>query len=110
MKKVILADGTIISNCTDSTTTNEIYVLRESYGDAGAVRDLFNQTNASLIKVEDENGDLLTKNANLVLLEDVSISPVDGGYVCLIKTRVKTEMEIMKDEIAELQEAIIIGE
>ena len=107
MKKVILKDGTQINNCTDSTTTNEIYALRESYEQAGAVRDLFTAENASVIEVQDSEGEVITRNANLVLIDGATINPSDDGFVCVIKTRVKTETEIMKDEIAELQEAVI---
>ena len=109
MKKIILADSTIITNCTDSTTSNEIYALRSTYGEAGAVRDLFTAENSKVITVTDENDTVITKGTNLVLLDGATITPADDGYVCQIKTRVKTETEIMKDEIAELQEAIIEG-
>lgn len=109
MKKVILADGTIIDNCTDSTTSNEIYALRSSYETAGAVRDLFTTTNSKTIEVQDEEGKIVTKGADLVLLDGCTITTTDDGYVCQIRTRIKTETEIMQDQIAELQEAVIEG-
>lgn len=109
MKKVILTDGTIINNCTDSTTSNEIYALKDSYGDAGAVRDLFTTKNSSTIVVKDENDDIVAKGINLVLMNGATIIPENDKFICIIKTRIKTETEIMKDEIAELQEVVIGG-
>lgn len=109
MKKVVLKDGTVIENCTDSTTSNEIYALRKSYEEAGAVRDCFTSENSKTITVKSENDEVITVGADLVLLDGCSINPTEGGYVCAIKTRVKSEMEKMKDEIAELQEIVIEG-
>ena len=109
MMKVLLADGTIINNCTNSTTSNEIYALRESYGEAGAVRDLFTKENSNVITVKNDTGEVVTKGANLILLDGCEITVAEDGFVCGIKARTKTETEIMKEEIAELQEAIIEG-
>lgn len=107
MKKVILANGTEITNCTDSTTSNEIYVLRDTYALAGAVRDLFTAENAKTIVVKDENDVTITVGADLVLIDGAELSSAVGGVICAIKTRVKSEVEKMQDEIAELQELVI---
>lgn len=109
MKKIILADGTIIQNCTDSTTSNEIYALRNTYGEAGAVRDSFTAENSTTITVENENDEIETVGADLILLDGATLTKTDDGFVCQIRTRVKTEVEKMQDQIAELQEVIIEG-
>lgn len=107
MKYVILADSTRIDNCTDSTTSNEIFAVRNSYEEAGAVRDLFTDENSTVIYVYDSNDQLVTKGSNLVLISGASITEQNGKFICAITTRVKTEMETIKDEITELQEAIL---
>ena len=109
MKKVILSDGTTITNCTDSTTSNEIYALRETYEQAGAVRDLFTEENAKTITVKDENDITVTVGADLVLISGGELIENPDGIVCCVKTRVKSNMEKMQDEIAELQEIVIEG-
>lgn len=107
MKYVVLADNTRIVNCTDSTTSNEIFAVRESYLEAGSVRDLFTDENATVISVYDSEDKLVTKGSNLVLIPGATITEQDGKFICEIKTRVKTEMETIKDEISELQEAVL---
>ena len=108
MKYIILSDGTRINNCNDSTTSNSIFAVRDSYGAAGAVRDQFTKTNSSVIKVYDEADDKeVTFGADLVLEDGCKISFVDGTYVCEITTRQKTEMEVIKDEITEIQDYLI---
>lgn len=108
MKYVILADNTRIDNCNDSTTSNSVFAIRDNYGDAGDVRDLFTAENATVIKVFNENDEEVTKGVDLVLLPGVKLTESeDGKIICEIDTRIKTEMEKIQDEIAELQEAII---
>lgn len=107
MRKVILADGTLIPNCTDSTTSNEIFALRNTYEEAGAVRDLFTPDNSLRIEVKNENDETVVLGTDLILLEGATLSSTGTGVICTITTRVKTELEKMQDEISELQEVII---
>ena len=110
MLKVILADGTVIENCTESTTANEIFVLRDTYEAAAAVRDLFTNENTKIIKVQDSDGQIISVNVDLILIEGARlIEEKERGIICVITTRFKTEMEKMQDQIAELQEVIIEG-
>lgn len=107
MKKVVLKDGTEIFNCLDSTTSNEIVFARTTYAEAGAVFDLVNDVNASSIQVFDEEDKLITKGADLILLHNFTLDKKDDDIIGTFKTRVKTSMEKMQDEIVELQEAVI---
>lgn len=107
MKYVILADGTRIDNCNDSTTVNSIFAVRDSYGNAAAVRDLFSSANAKNITVYDEEDKVVTSGADLVLVDGVSVAPGNSGFVAEITTRVKSHDEIIEDQIAELQEAVL---
>ena len=107
MKYVILADNTRINGCTDSTTSNAIYAERDSYEQAGAVRDLFTAENAAVIRVFNSDDTEAVAGANLVLLDGCKISAVSGKYVVEINTRYKTDTEVLTEEVAELQEAVL---
>lgn len=109
MKKVVLKDGTEIVNCTDSTTSNEIYALRSTFAEAGAVLDKVTPENASCVKVYDADGNLITEGSDLVFVDRFSIRKVDNGVEVAFFTRVKTEMEVVHDEISELQEVVLEG-
>lgn len=107
MKYVILTDGTQIDNCTDSTTSQNIVVLRDTYALAGAVRDLFTDDNTSVIEVYEEDGTTSVIGSNLVLVSGCTISETTDGYTCVITLRGKTNEEKMQEEIAELQEIVL---
>lgn len=107
MKYVILADNTRIDNCSDSTTSNEIFAVRNSYEEAGAVRDLFTDENSIVVCVYDEQDQLVTKGSNLVLVSGAVIEEQNDKFICAITTRGKSEIETIKDEITELQEAVL---
>ena len=109
MRKVILKDGTIITGCTDSTTVDRVFALRGTYTEAGAVLDLITPENASVIKVYDENDQLITSGGDLILLPDIRSEKTDDGVIVSFGVRRKTEIEVMKDEISELQD-VVIGE
>lgn len=110
MKYVILADGTRIEGCTYSTNPENITVQRDSFGEAGAVRDLFTDSNSSVIKVyDDETEAAPIVGTNLVLLPGAELVSDGGYFFCMIKLRVKTKDELINEQIAELQEAIIEG-
>ncbi len=109
MKYVILRDRTRIDNCNDSTTSNSIFAVRDSYEAAGAVRDLFNPENSSVIRVYNEDGTESVVGSDLVLQAGCRITEDGDKFVCEITTRVKTAEEKMQDEIAELQE-VVLGE
>ena len=107
MKYVVLADGTRIDNCNDSTTPNEIYVIRETYGEAAAVRDLFTAENASVIRVYNSNDILDSVGSDLVLEDRANLFPSVEGIICNIIVRAKTNEEKMQDEIRELQDVVL---
>lgn len=107
MKTIFLTDGTTIGNCIDSSSPNDIFALRNTYEEAGAVRDLFTDENSGAVRVVDDvTGEEETKG-NLLLLPGCDLILSADGILCEIHLRSKTEIEILSDEVAELQEAII---
>ena len=107
MKYVILADGTRIDNCIDSTTSNDIFAFGSTASMAASVLDVVTEENAAIIEVYDASGALTAKGTNLVLLPGGDINKAEDGFICHFRTRQKTHDEIVDDEIAELQEAIL---
>lgn len=108
MKYVILLDGTRINDCNDSTTSNSIFAVRDTYEEAGAVRDLFNINNAKAIKVFEEGTDAeVAFGSDLVLIPGCTITEDGEKFVCEITTRIKTEVEKLQDQINELQDVVI---
>ena len=107
MKIVVLTDGTRIEGCSDSTTVNSVLAVRETYEAAGAVRDLFTDENSGAIRILNSDGTEYTTGSGLKLLDDAALRATVDGVICEISLRNKTEIEILQDQIAELQEAII---
>lgn len=108
MKKVMLADGVVIDNCTDATTPVNIFAVRDTYADAAAIRDIFKDENTKVIQVSDEDGTGIVRESNLVLENGIAVQEIENGkkQVTII-LRHKTDVEIMRDEIMELQEVIL---
>ena len=114
MRYVLLADNTRIDGCNDSTTSNSIFAVRDTYEDAGAVRDLFTSENAQVIRVfapaEEEGGEdvEMVVGSNLVLLDGAKLTKnADGKFVCEIDTRVKTEMELINDRLTDVEDIVV---
>lgn len=107
MKTIFLTDGTTIGDCIDTSSPNDIFVLRETYAAAGAVRDLFTEENTGAIKIVDDVTGEEMSGGNLKLLPGANLMNSADGILCEIHLRTKSELEIMRDEISELQEAII---
>ena len=107
MKSVLLTDGTRIINCSEATTSDSIYIVRDSYEAVGAIRDLFTDNNTNVIIVYDENEQEVNKGIDLILLHGSNIIENEDSIICEVKLRTKTEIEKMQDQITELQEAVI---
>lgn len=102
-----LTDGTIINNCAEGTTSDTIIHTGETYADAVSILNDMTEDNSSSIRVYNENDEEVASGGNLVLNDTATVGTEDGAKVCVVTLRHKTNEEIMQDEIAELQEAII---
>lgn len=107
MRHIILSDNTRIDNCSNSATAHNIVAIRDTYEEAGAVMDLFTSENSETIKVYDENDTLVETGINLKLLDNVTIMKSNDKIQIEILLHDKTEIELLQDQIAELQEAVI---
>lgn len=109
MRYVILGDGTRIDNCSNSTTSHSILALRDTYANAGAVRDIITQEAAEVVKVFNEDDTVVETGTNLKLVDGANLIVSGEDIICEITLADKTEIEILQDQIAELQEVIIGG-
>lgn len=109
MRSVILADDTRIDNISDSSSADAILAIRENYGEAGAVRDLFTAENSTSFKILDEKGEEVVVAGEVVLLDGAQLYPTEGGVIAQINFRPKTDVEILQDEVKELQDVVIEG-
>ena len=109
MRYVVLADGTRINNCSASTTSHAILALRDTYEEAGAVRDLVTDEGAETVVVYNDDETVVETGTNLKLVDGANLLPSGDKILCEISFRDKTEIEILQDQIAELQE-VVIGE
>lgn len=109
MYYVLLADGTRIDNCTENTTSNEIYAVRDSFAAAAAVMDLFTKENCRTVQVFNERDELVTMGTDLSLNPGMDIHHEEDApdYIACVTLRNKSEMEVLQDQIAELQDAVI---
>lgn len=103
----LLKDNTKIENVSGSSSIYSIVAIRPTYGEAGAVRDLFTDENTSVIRLYNDDDTEVASGAGCILLDGASLTPTAGGVLCEIHLRAKTEMELMHDEITELQDVVL---
>lgn len=109
MRAVILADGTRIENISDSSSVDAILAIRENYEKAGAVRDIFTTENSTSFEIVDEEGQQIAVASEVVLGDGAQLYSTEGGVICQVNFRPKTDVEILQDEVKELQDVVIEG-
>jgi len=106
---VILNDGTRINNCVPGTTSDCIIHSGETYAAAAEIMDVITSENAISVRVYEDNNTESAYSGNLVLLPGGTMADAGEYKTCTVSLRHKTDIEIMKDEIAELQDVVIDG-
>lgn len=106
---VILNDGTRITNCADGTTSDHIVHKGATYAEAAQLMDVITPEKAVSVRVFTDEDVETTFGGNLVLLAGGTMADAGDYKTCTVNLRHKTETEIMKDEIAELQDIILEG-
>lgn len=99
MLKIILANGTEIE-VKDGSTLFDIQVDASQYE---YVWGQFTLENMKLVKLVSKNGDLHDHRENLVVDSEHSIRE-KGKVQCHFYLREKTEVELLREEIARLKE------
>ena len=108
MRSVKLSDGTLIEGCSINTACDNIEIIRETANEAASYLDIVTPENTGVIIVY-EDGEVDEVASGLELESDIFIKKEYGGYCIHFHLHYKSEMERIKDEIAELQEYIIEG-
>lgn len=110
MRYVKLSDGTTIRDCSDATTCFEIFAIRDTAADAASVSEVITNDNCRNIKVFDQDSETLISSAtNLKRDPGCRVEELGDKYVCWIMLSSMSRLDIVEEEIAELQEAIIGG-
>lgn len=108
MRYVKLSDGTIIQNCDDRTTAYEIFVIRDTNAEAASIADLMTRNNTRAIKVFDSDSDQLISSANdLKMVGRVIVEEGGSKVIGQVMLHPMDRLDIIEEEIAELQEAIL---
>lgn len=103
----LLTDGTRVEGLSASSTASSLLAIREDYGKAGAVRDLFTKENSGTVRLFNDDGSEAGVGTNLKLMDGATLRQSLDCVLCEITFTFKTELEILQDEITELQDAII---
>ena len=106
MKSVKLADGTILNNCQSMSSATEIFVLRDTYEEAGAIADSITPESVKHVIVYQDDGTIADEAFNLILL-GTELRSQGQQIEVVIRSREKSEIEDLYDQVAELQEAIL---
>ena len=108
MKTVKLADGTLIENCLDYSNPTEIVVLRDNYTEAGEVADQITPERMRHLVIYNDDGSTAYEAHNLIYVK-VDLNAYGDRIELTISSRMKSELEDLKEQIAELQVVVIGG-
>lgn len=107
MYKLILVDGTIYDVGQDSNATN-FYIPVGTLAEAQEVIDEITIENCKTVIIKDENDVVLSEDYNIIPVSyQINRNYGDTDDIMIHFTnRVKTDNEIINDQITELQEAV----
>ena len=101
MSKVLEFVNGVSKEFTDTSTIQDCVTVLTSYADIDAIRTLFTEAN---LKGATFDGQTVE---NTVPVKVTAEAETDGNVTVHFLTRAKTDMEIVKEEITELQEAMV---
>ena len=111
----ILADGTKVVNCAPTSTCDEIFVMRDTEAEAIEARQLFTYKNSETIKLYAEAEDESTEDVLMQMATHLKLDPdtrverndAENCFVAIVTTGIKTQFEILQDQINDLQDVVI---
>lgn len=101
MSKILAFSNGVSKEFTDTSTISDCITVLSNYADIDAIRALFTADN---LKGATFDGKLVE---NIVPVKVTAEAETDGNVTVHFLTRVKTDMEIVKEQITELQEAMV---
>lgn len=101
MSKVLEFSNGVSKEFADTSTISDCITVLTTFADIDAIRALFTENNFKGAKFD---GKLVE---NIVPVKVTAEADTDGNVTVHFITRVKTDMEIVKEQITELQEAMV---
>lgn len=101
MSKVLEFSNGVSKEFADTSTISDCITVLTTFADIDAIRALFTESNFRGAKFD---GKLVE---NIVPVKVTAEAENDGNVTVHFITRVKTDMEIVKEQITELQEAMV---
>lgn len=101
MSKVLEFSNGVSKEFTDTSIIYDCVTVLTSFADIDAIRALFTESNLKGAKFD---GKLVE---NIVPVKVTAETETDGNITVHFITRVKTDMELVKEQITELQEAMV---
>ena len=101
MSKILTFSNGVSKEFTDTSTIFDCITVLSSYADIDAIRTLFTADN---LKGATFDGKAIE---NIVPVKVTAEAAATGNVTVHFLTRAKTDMEIVKEQITELQEAMV---
>lgn len=101
--KLILNNQTQIEIESASSLSN-MMVLSETKYDMISAWDMLTEENIKLVEIQNSEGVTIANYQNLILDSETSIVQEDGTILTSFHLREKTEVEKLKEEVAQLRE------
>ncbi len=101
MSKVLEFSNGTAKEFADVSTIQDCVTVLTSYGDIDAIRALFTESNLKGAKFDGQTVE------NIVPVKVTAEAETDENVTAHFITRTKTDMEIVKEQITELQEAMV---
>ena len=99
MSKLILANGSEVV-IEDGSKRTGIIVVSESKADMLTIWDSLTEENLKTVQIQNEEGVVIGEYADLILVSATSEQLEDGTIKTSFRLREKTEVELLKEEIA----------
>lgn len=101
--KLILADGTTVE-LESGAQLGSMQVVFADKASMVETWDKFTDTNLKTVQISDGNGTVLAEYNDLVLVSVTSTEQADGTLLTNFAMRRKTEVELLKEQTAALEE------
>lgn len=101
MSKILVFSNGVSKEFTDTSTISDCVTVLSNCADIDAIRALFTADN---LKGATFDGKIVE---NIVPVKVTAEAETDGNVTVHFLTRSKTDMEIVKEQITELQEAMV---
>lgn len=107
--KLVLADGSVI-NIKEGRNLSSIGVVSSTKEDMLSVWNQLTKENLKNVQLKNNDDVIIAKYSNLILENEISKEQEDGSIFTYFRLREKTEVEILKEEVAALKSSMVIND